>query len=54
MRTAHPGAVYVHLGDTWLVESLDLDDHVAVISRADPDWSNDSPRDHGHTRGRGA
>ena len=37
--TAHPGAVYVHRGDTWLVESLDLDDHVAVISRADPDWS---------------
>jgi DEAD/DEAH box helicase domain-containing protein len=37
--TAHPGAVYVHRGDTWLVESLDLDDHVAVITRADPDWS---------------
>ncbi len=37
--TAHPGAVYVHRGDTWLVESLDLDDHVAVIARADPDFS---------------
>ena len=38
-RTAHAGAVYVHRGDTWLVESLDLDDHVAVITRADPDCS---------------
>jgi DEAD/DEAH box helicase domain-containing protein len=37
--TAHPGAVYVHRGDTWLVESLDLEDNVAMITRADPDWS---------------
>ena len=37
--TAHQGAVYVHRGDTWVVESLDLDDHVAVITRADVDWS---------------
>jgi DEAD/DEAH box helicase domain-containing protein len=37
--TAHQGAVYVHRGDTLIVESLDLDDHVAVISRAEPDWS---------------
>ena len=29
----------MHRGDTWLVESLDLDDHVAVIARADPDYS---------------
>ena len=37
--TAHQGAVYVHRGDTWMVESLDLEDHVAVICRADPDYS---------------
>jgi len=37
--TAHPGAVYVHRGETWLVTSLDLEDHVAVIERADPDYS---------------
>ncbi len=37
--TAHAGAVYVHRGDTWLVQSLDLDDHVAQISRADPTYS---------------
>lgn len=37
--TAHPGAVYVHRGETWLVSSLDLDDHVAMIDRADPPYS---------------
>lgn len=37
--TAHAGAVYVHRGETWLVESLDLDEHVAEIRRADVDYS---------------
>ena len=37
--TAHEGAVYMHRGETWLVESLDLDEHVAVIGRADPAYS---------------
>jgi len=37
--TAHAGAVYVHRGETWLVESLDLDEHVAVIGRAEPSYS---------------
>jgi DEAD/DEAH box helicase domain-containing protein len=37
--TAHAGAVYVHRGETWLVESLDLDEHVAMIDRADVDYS---------------
>jgi DEAD/DEAH box helicase domain-containing protein len=37
--TAHAGAVYVHRGETWLVRSLDLEDRVAVIERADPDYS---------------
>ena len=37
--TAHAGAVYVHRGETWLVRSLDLEDHVAVIERAEPDYS---------------
>ncbi len=37
--SAHPGAVYVHRGETWLVRSLDLEEHVAVIDRADPDYS---------------
>lgn len=37
--TAHAGAVYVHRGETWLVRSLDLEEHVAVIDRAEPDYS---------------
>ena len=37
--TAHEGAVYMHRGETWLVESLDLDEHVAVIGRAEPAYS---------------
>jgi DEAD/DEAH box helicase domain-containing protein len=37
--TAHAGAVYVHRGETWLVQSLDLADHVAMIERAEVDWS---------------
>ncbi len=37
--TAHPGAVYLHLGETYLVESLDLSENVAVVLRAEPDHS---------------
>jgi len=38
-NTAHAGAVYVHRGETWLVESLDLEHHVAVMRRAEPPYS---------------
>ncbi len=38
--TAHPGAVYLHLGETWLVTELDLDDSVALMHPApDLDYS---------------
>jgi DEAD/DEAH box helicase domain-containing protein len=37
--TAHAGAVYVHRGETWLVESLDLEDRVAMIDRTDVGYS---------------
>lgn len=37
--TAHAGAVYVHLGETWLVTSLDLEHSVAVLVREDPAYS---------------
>jgi len=37
--TAHTGAVYLHQGETWLVTELDLEESVAVVVRADPDYS---------------
>jgi DEAD/DEAH box helicase domain-containing protein len=37
--TAHTGAIYVHRGETWQVERLDLDEHVAEIRRADVDYT---------------
>jgi DEAD/DEAH box helicase domain-containing protein len=37
--TAHTGAVYVHRGETYVVRSLDLDDHVAIIDPAEVDYS---------------
>jgi DEAD/DEAH box helicase domain-containing protein len=37
--TVHEGAVYLHLGETYLVRSLDLEEHVAVVVAASPDYS---------------
>ncbi|MGZ4494653.1 MAG: DEAD/DEAH box helicase [Nocardioides sp.] len=37
--SVHPGAVYLHQGDTFLVRSLDLEDNVAVVTAAEPDYS---------------
>ncbi len=42
--TVHAGAVYLHQGETYLVTDLDLDDNVAVLAAADPDYST-SARD---------
>jgi DEAD/DEAH box helicase domain-containing protein len=36
--TVHEGAVYLHLGEQYVVESLDLDHGVAVVSAASVDW----------------
>src|SRR5690606_12491503 len=35
----HAGAVYVHQGDTYLVERLDLDEHVAFVRPAAVDYT---------------
>ncbi len=37
--SAHAGAVYLHQGETWLVTELDLEESVAVVVRAAPDYS---------------
>lgn len=40
--TVHPGALYLHRGETWLVDDLDLDAGVARVRPADPDWRTDA------------
>ncbi|MFG1618308.1 DEAD/DEAH box helicase [Nonomuraea wenchangensis] len=37
--TVHTGAVYIHQGETFLVEALDLDADVALVTAANPDYS---------------
>ncbi len=36
--TLHPGAVYLHQGEQFLVQELNLTDRVAVVAEADPDF----------------
>jgi DEAD/DEAH box helicase domain-containing protein len=35
----HTGALYLHQGVSYLVDELDLDEAVALVHPADPDWS---------------
>lgn len=35
----HQGAVHLHQGETYLVSLLDLEDDVALVRRASPDWT---------------
>jgi DEAD/DEAH box helicase domain-containing protein len=42
--SVHEGAVYLHAGETYLVRALDLEDHVAMVEPAAPDYST-SARD---------
>ncbi|WP_433330582.1 DEAD/DEAH box helicase [Spirillospora sp. CA-294931] len=37
--TVHEGAIYIHQGDSYIVQTLDLDDSVALVDPADPDYS---------------
>ena len=37
--TLHPGAVYLHQGEQFLVHALDLGRRVALVDPADPDHS---------------
>jgi len=41
---AHAGAVYLHQGETYVVDDLDLEEAVAIVHAADPDYST-SARD---------
>ena len=35
---AHTGAIYVHQGDSYVVEDLNEDDHCVMVRRANPDY----------------
>ncbi|MEJ7628892.1 MAG: DEAD/DEAH box helicase [Nocardioidaceae bacterium] len=37
--SVHTGAVYVHLGETYLVESYDVAEGIALVDKANPDFS---------------
>ncbi|MGE3288225.1 MAG: DEAD/DEAH box helicase [Pseudonocardia sp.] len=40
--TVHEGAVHLHRGESYLVESLDLDTGVALVVAADPEWRTEA------------
>jgi DEAD/DEAH box helicase domain-containing protein len=40
--TLHPGAVYLHQGEQYVVRDLDLDGRVAAVDEADPDFYTQS------------
>ena len=42
--SVHRGAVYLHQGESFVVDELDLDDSVALVHAEDPDWTT-SARD---------
>ncbi|HEY2763239.1 MAG TPA: DEAD/DEAH box helicase [Pseudonocardiaceae bacterium] len=37
--TVHPGAVYLHRGDSFVVDMLDLDAGIALVHPEEPDWN---------------
>lgn len=40
--TIHSGAVYLHRGDSFVVDELDLDDGVALVHAEAPDWRTEA------------
>ena len=43
--TVHQGAVYLHLGEQYLVESLDLENRVALVTATAVDWYTQAKRE---------
>jgi DEAD/DEAH box helicase domain-containing protein len=41
----HPGAVYMHMGETYIVQQLDLDGKVAYVRQRDVDYYTDAQTD---------
>ena len=39
---AHPGAVYLHRGESYVVDELDLDAGIALVHPEEPDWRTEA------------
>ncbi len=50
--TVHPGAVYLHQGESYVVDSLDFEDGVAFVHAEDPGLHDVRARAHRHRRDR--
>src|SRR5437763_124296 len=37
--TVHPGAVYLHQGESFVVDQLDLENGLALVHAENPDWT---------------
>ena len=46
--SVHPGAVYLHQGESYVVDSLDFEDGVAFVHAEDPGLHDVRPRAHRH------
>ena len=44
--TVHEGALYVHQGDTYLVDDLNFDEHLALVHKSSPPWTTNVREDH--------
>lgn len=42
--TVHPGAVYLHRGETYVVDELAIEDGIALVHQENPEWTT-TPRD---------
>lgn len=45
LTAVHPGAVYLHQGESFVIDELDLDDGLALAHPEEPDWTT-SAREH--------
>jgi DEAD/DEAH box helicase domain-containing protein len=43
-HAVHPGALHLHQGMSFVVDSLDLDDGIALVHKENPEWTT-SPRE---------
>jgi DEAD/DEAH box helicase domain-containing protein len=45
LATVHEGAIYLHLGEQYLVRSLDLESRIAAVAAAQVDWYTQVQKD---------